>query len=221
MELVSDLTTQSFLLALTRFISRWDQPKELRSDNGSNFIGAANIIREMLKQWREDTEDRRQLRDFCSKNGFKWSFSTPLASHHNGCVESMIKSIKLVLNKIVQRNTLNEEEYRTVFEIITNSINSRPLYPLSADSLDNPITCNDLLHPNRSLVNDPEFLRNMPADPRTRYQRIQVVANEWWQLWMSNFAPNLQLRNKWFKKRENVAKGDLVLVIDKDRQRSQ
>ena len=35
------------------------------------------------------------------------------------------------------------------------------------------------------------------------------------------FAPNLQLRNKWFKKRENVAKGDLVLVIDKDRQRSQ
>ncbi len=219
-ELVSDLTTQSFLLALTRFISRWDQPKEMRSDNGSNFVGAANVIREMLERWREDTEDRQQLKDFCSKNGFKWTFSTPLASHHNGCVESMIKSVKLVLNKIVHRNTLNEEEYRTVFEIVTNSVNSRPLYPANDDSLDCPITCNDLLRPTGALPNDPEFLNNVPADPRTRHQRVQVVANEWWKLWMSNFVPNLQPRNKWFKKRENVAVGDIVLLIDKDRQRS-
>ena len=178
-ELVSNLTTQSFLLALTRFVSRWDQPKEMRSDNGSNFVGAANVLREMIEQWRDDNVEKQQLKDFCSKNGFKWSFSTPLASHHNGCVESMIKSVKLVLNKIVQRNLLNEEEYRTVFAIITNCINSRPLYPETGDSMDCPITCNDLLRPTGVLSNDPEFLNNVPADPRTRHQRVQVVANEW------------------------------------------
>ena len=38
---------------------------------------------------------------------------------------------------------------------------------------------------------------------------------------MSNFKPNLQRRSKWFKKQENIAEGDLVLVIDKGRQCSQ
>jgi hypothetical protein len=220
-ELVTDLTTQSFLLALTRFIARWDQPKEMRSDNGRNFLGAANEIKRMLEQWKGENEEKQQLNDFCNKNGFKWTFSTPLASHHNGCVESMIKSVKLVLNKIVNRNLLNEEEYRTVFAIVTNSINSRPLYPATDDSMDIPITCNDLLRPTGTLSNDPEFLNDGTIDPRTRYQLVQSVANEWWQLWMSNFAPNLQPRNKWFKKRENVVKGDIVLLIDKDRPRSQ
>ena len=87
--------------------------------------------------------------------------------------------------------------------------------------MDIPITCNDLLRPPGSLSNDPEFLNDETIAPRRRYQLVQSVANEWWQLWMSNFAPNLQPRNKWFKKRENVVKGDIVLLIDKDRPRSQ
>ena len=219
LELVNDLTTQSFLLALTLFISRWDQPKEMRSDNARNFVGADNELQKMLKRWRG--EEKQQLNDFSNKHGFKWTFSTPLASHHNGCVESMVKSVKLVLNKIVQRNLLSEEEYRTVFSIITNCINSRPLYPVSDDSMDCPITCNDLLRPTGALNNDPEFLNTIPTDPRTRHQLVKTVANEWWDLWMANFAPNLQQRGKWFKPRENVAEGDIVLLIDKDRHRSQ
>ena len=38
---------------------------------------------------------------------------------------------------------------------------------------------------------------------------------------MSNFAHNLQPRSKWFKTRENVETGDIVLLIDKNVARSQ
>ena len=31
---------------------------------------------------------------------------------------------------------------------------------------------------------------------------------------MRNFVPSLQVRNKWWKKRENVSDGDIVLLID-------
>ena len=37
---------------------------------------------------------------------------------------------------------------------------------------------------------------------------------------MQHFAPNLQSRNKWFKKRENLTSGDIVLIIDKSISRS-
>lgn len=41
-ELVKDLTTDSFLNALKRFISRHGKPTDIFSDNGLNFIGANN-----------------------------------------------------------------------------------------------------------------------------------------------------------------------------------
>ena len=39
--LASDLTTDVFLLTLRRFIARRGKPKEILSDNGSNFIGTS------------------------------------------------------------------------------------------------------------------------------------------------------------------------------------
>ena len=48
-DLATDVSTDKFLLALRRFISLYGAPKFVRSDNGRNFVGAANEIRNMLK----------------------------------------------------------------------------------------------------------------------------------------------------------------------------
>ena len=53
-ELVSDLTTDRFLLALRRFISIYGTPKRIISDNGSNFVGAARELTRMLNSWRRE-----------------------------------------------------------------------------------------------------------------------------------------------------------------------
>ena len=47
-----------------------------------------------------------------------------------------------------------------------------------------------------------------------RYDYIQKVISEWWKLWLRNCVPNLQIRNKWWKTRDNVTNGDIVLLID-------
>ena len=100
-DLASDLTTDRFLLALRRIISLYGTPKRIRSDNGKNFVGAAREITRMLKSWRRSHDIASPVLKFCESNLIEWSFSTPLASHHNGAVESIVKSVKSSLNKIV------------------------------------------------------------------------------------------------------------------------
>ncbi len=43
-EISSDLTTEAFLAALTRFVARRGVPKTILSDNGTNFVGAKNEL---------------------------------------------------------------------------------------------------------------------------------------------------------------------------------
>ena len=132
-------------------------------DNGTNFVGTANEIRRMIRRWKEDTTDRKALADFCNGNEMKWSFSTPLAPHHNGCVEAMVKSVKNTLNKIVRHHLLSEEEYRRVLSKVTTCVNSRPLWPSNDDSMERPIRPIDLLRPSE-----------LPVDPKELNQSTNV-----------------------------------------------
>ena len=43
-ELVMDMTTDSFLAALRRFVARRGRPAKFITDNGSNFVGARNRL---------------------------------------------------------------------------------------------------------------------------------------------------------------------------------
>ena len=213
LELATDLTTDVFLMVLRRFISIYGQPRKMRNDNGKNFVGAAAELKKMLKDLQCNHPEKMKLQDFCARNTIKWSFNTPRASHHNGTVESLIRSVKNALNKVVKNYVLSEESYRTVLCEVTSCINSRPLWPATEGDVEQPpITCNDLIRPG-GLERNPVTL-DLCDNPRKRYQQIQGITNEWWSLWMKHFVPNLQIRNKWFKKRENLKIGDVVLMID-------
>ena len=131
----------------------------------------------------------------------------------------MVKSVKISLNKVIKERVLSEEEYRTVLAEIANCINSRPLWPSCEGDIEQPsITCVDLLRPT-GLPRDPICL-NLSCHPRKRYQQIQSIVNEWWKLWMLHFIPNLQVRGKWLKTRENLCVGDITLIIDPQFSRS-
>ena len=58
-ELVSDMTTASFIAALKRFVSRRGIPDQIHSDNGSNFIAQLSLA--LLKQG-QTPYDYRQSR---------------------------------------------------------------------------------------------------------------------------------------------------------------
>ncbi len=49
-ECVSDLSTEAFLAAFKRFIARRGLPREIFSDNGSNFKGAHNDLQKLYQE---------------------------------------------------------------------------------------------------------------------------------------------------------------------------
>ena len=95
--------------------------------------------------------------------------------------------------------------------VVQSSLNSRPLWPSDDGDLDQPITCNDILHP-KGLIHENDALNI--SNPRTRYGFIQKLVDEWWQYWMLHFVPNLQVQSKWYMTCANLSTDDVVLCID-------
>ena len=91
LELVSDMTTETFIAALRRFISRRGRPRTISSDNGTNFVGARNKIEEIQKLLRS-TEHNGQDHNFLTKREIIWKFIPPLSPHFGGIWEAAVKS---------------------------------------------------------------------------------------------------------------------------------
>ncbi|XP_057291781.1 uncharacterized protein LOC130614338 [Hydractinia symbiolongicarpus] len=104
-ELAGDLSTDSFILALRRFISRRGNPKTITSDNGTNFVGPDRELRELVTNLNE-TKLQKEL----TKNSIEWKFNPPFSPWMNGAMESMVKITKRVLKAIVRDRVLTEEE---------------------------------------------------------------------------------------------------------------
>ena len=89
LELAGDLSTDSFILSLRRFISRRGHIKIMKSHNGTNFVGAATELKERLS-----ILDQMKVENFLTVKDIEWGFNLPLCPWMGGSWESLIKSIK-------------------------------------------------------------------------------------------------------------------------------
>ena len=48
---------------------------------------------------------------------------------------------------------------------------------------------------------------------KKRWKQAQYPADIFWKCWMLEYLPTLQVKQKWFRPRPNLAVGDLVLVV--------
>lgn len=124
LELAKSLETDDFMLVLMRFLNRRGHVKEIRSDNGTNFVGADKEIKESLK----NVDHSRVERDLMQR-GCKWVFHPPGASHMSGVWERLVRTVKRSLKAIVGNNPMNEEVLTTVLTEAERIANSRPLTP--------------------------------------------------------------------------------------------
>ena len=79
------LDTDRFLNAFARFTSRRGVPKEMTSDNGTNFVGAANELKELINNLDED-----KVKRVAGNGSIKWKFNPPVAPHFGGVFEVMV-----------------------------------------------------------------------------------------------------------------------------------
>ncbi|XP_043222567.1 uncharacterized protein LOC122381883 [Amphibalanus amphitrite] len=208
-EVANSLDTSSFINALRRFQARRGQVQYIRSDNGTNFVGAEHELREAVSNLNSE-----EVHNFLLQKGITWIFNAPGASSHGGVWERQVRTIRKVLEALLQEQTMDDEAVHTLMCEVENVINSRPLTPVSSDPADlEPITPNHLLLLRGGAVPPGIFVRSDSFCKR-RWRQVQYLADIFWRRWVSEYLPLLQHRQKWMKTERNLSVGDLVLVVD-------
>ncbi|XP_043206518.1 uncharacterized protein LOC122393826 isoform X1 [Amphibalanus amphitrite] len=208
-EVCESLDTSSFLNALRRFQARRGQVTFIRSDNGTNFVGAERELREEFAKLRES-----QVHNFLLKRGVEWQFTPPGASAQGGVWERQIRSVRKVLNAVLREQSLTDESLRTLLCEVEAVLNSKPLTTVSSDPSDlQPLTPNDLLLLRGGPIPDGVFCER-DCFAGKRWKQVQFLADVFWKRWVKEYLPLLQIRQKWNKVQRNLQVDDVVLVAD-------
>ena len=135
LEVVPDMTAETFIRCFKRFIARRGIPHKIISDNGKTFKLANKIISAVLSH--------PQTEQYLSNIRVDWVFNLERAPWWGGIFERMVRSIKRCLKKIVGQTRLMYDDLVTVVTEIEMILNSRPLSFVSSEDLDEPLTPSD------------------------------------------------------------------------------
>ena len=123
-EMLDDMTTDAFINALRCFIALRGAVGQLRSDQGSNFVGAQHELKEALKEIKHE-----RLQTYLAEQGCDFVMNVPHASHMGGVWERQIRTIRSVLNAILHQSgsRLDSASLHTFFYEAMAIVNGRPL----------------------------------------------------------------------------------------------
>ena len=99
-ETAYSLETDSFILSLRRFIRIQGNIQLMRSDNGTNFVGA---VKELQKGFQE--MDHNQISQYLQRHGTDWLTSIrnpPTASLMRGVWKRQIRTARSILNALLK-----------------------------------------------------------------------------------------------------------------------
>lgn len=208
LEVVSDLTTSSFLASLDRFVARRGIPTDIYSDCGSNFLGASKQLHELFK----DSSTRHQVSSAVSCT---WHFNPPSAPHFGGLWEAAVRSAKSLLVKEMGEHKFTLEELTTVLCRIEAILNSRPLTPASSDPTD--LEC---LTPGHFLIGQPllaipereEGIPTKRLSFNNRWKLLHQCVQAFWRRWRGEYLQTLQVRGRWASDQPSLLIDDMVII---------
>lgn len=208
LELVSNLTTESFIACLRRFVSRRSKPSHIYSDNGTNFVGGNSELKILGDFLRKESNLKASIENM----GITWHFIPPQSPHFRGLWEAGIKSTKYHRKRVAGNATLTFEELYTLLTQVEAWLNSRPLTPLSSDPNNLvPLTPSHfLIGRTFTLVADPSLM-HIPENRLSSWQYIQQLQQHFWARW-SKYISELQQRTKWKTPYRRLNENELVLL---------
>jgi hypothetical protein len=212
LEVATDYSSEAFIKAYRRFISRPGICKTLRSDCGSNFKGADVLLKKLFDQ---STHQFKELQRLLTNDGTGWIFNPPGAPHMGGKWEAAVKSMKHHLRRTIADTVLSYEDFSTLLAQVEAILNSRPFSALSDDPEDiSALTSGHFIH-GAALTTIPEStLTHLPDSRLFQLQRIQARLQTFWDRWSAECLQAHQLTSKWKHSHSDIKQGSLVLLTD-------
>ena len=212
LEIAHSLEADSCINAIRRFVARRGPIKVMRSDNGTNLVGAEKELRLELNKW-----NLANFQDTLSVHGITWKFNPPTGSHFGGVWERLIRQVRKILYSLMQEQSyhLDDEGLQTLFCEVEDIMNNRPLTNVSNDPSEI-----EVLTPNHLLLTRPGdtlpcgLFDKKDNYPRRRWRQIQYLTDIFWSRWIREYVPTLQKRQKWLHPKRNVSVGDTVMIVD-------
>lgn len=217
LELAADLTTDACILCIRNFVNTRGVPVRIRSDNGTNFVGADRELRACVDAFDQDALTRE-----CSGRGIEWRFNCPSNPEAGGSWERLVRSVKRVLAVTITETAPRVETMRSLLIEAANIVNSRPLthLPVSHDE-EEPITPNHFLLGGTSSTQTPGPLDPTAYCSRKQWRILQDMKNRFWHRWTREYLPELTRRTKWHEAVRPLAVGELVVICDDAMPRNQ
>lgn len=194
-------------MSINNFIAIRGQPREFYSDNGTNFHGADNVLREEFKKL-----DKSRIQEEFTTSEYTWTFNPPAAPHMGGVWERMVRTVKNCLEQSMTSRYPTDEVLKNLFAEAANIVNSRPY--VSLESRDD-----EVLTPNHFLIGSSsgrkpvgEFTNSDLL--KNNWRATQAMADKFWNAFVLEYIPTIMKRTKWHKKVNPVKVNDVVLIVD-------
>jgi hypothetical protein len=117
-EIAETYSTESFLMAVRRFMALHGAPKRFQSDQGTQLVAASKQVA---------TWDWMAVHEAVEKVGAEWHNVPTGGQHYNGQAERLISVLKRCLESTMANRRFTLGELNTVVAEATQLVNSRPI----------------------------------------------------------------------------------------------
>ena len=225
LDIVPDMSTQTFICSLKRFAARRGLPRMIVSDNGKTFKAAAKLLKAVMTH-----EDVQQ---YLAGVGVDWVFNLERSPWWGGVFERMVRNTKRCLKKMIGQARLTYDELLTAVTEVEAIVNSRPLSFISSDDLEEPLTPSHLLIGRRALSlpdnlfyngdEDDDDAEVNPSFLNKRLKYLSTILNRFWKRWRDEYLLELRDSHRYSSgdcsASEQISVGDIVVVHNDNKPR--
>ena len=200
LEVAEDLSTDSFILALRRFIARLGEPKAMWSYNDTNFVDTNKEPKTILS---ELSQSKISVTLINQKKA--WKFNPPSSLWMGGSWGSIVKITKRCLTKLTKDKPMTYETLVTFLTKIEATLNSRPLTQITDDlHAFNELTPNHFILGKQALYFSPDTTKDNHVTSIARWKAVQVLTKMFWKRFILEYLSTLQTCKKWNKVQGNL-----------------
>ncbi len=214
LEILPDLTAESFVTAVRRQIADYGLVRSVRLDNLRSHVRMKTEFDALL---RADKFDK--VKESFKDKAIKWSFSAVGQPSTNGVVERAVRITKSAILKTLGTRMLSRDQLLTFLKEVKSTVNSRPLAQVHQGSVDDhmAITPNHLVF-GHGLQTLP-FIKDTCKDQRKKptidlWDERQKCTRAFRQLFIEQYVATLRELKKWKKLESPTQVGDLCLMSE-------